>query len=523
MKRGADPVRRLRAGSVANGLGTVVFVVGNFLAVAAITRYENLRVAGGLFVLLAAYLVLITILQCGVPVGLARCLPQVAAGRSGGADAGPLIVAAVAPPLAATVAAAAGAYWFAGEIASGFVGSADQRVWAPVVRVLAVFLIPAVTSAAILAISQGVGEMTPAVVVDRIGSTVLRLVGIVLVARSSGSPRELALAWCVPSVVSMIAATAWTAARMRRWGLVFRASIPAAWRVAGEFWSFTWARALGSVCQIALIWSDVLLVGVIRGPSDAAVYTAVSRLAYAGTTLSAGVVLALQPELGFRFADGDVGGAGTMYRVATRWSLIAAGPVFLLMAAFPGAALSLFGAGYGSGRLALALVASAMIINVATGPAMAVLNMAGRSSLALVDALIAVVLNVCMNLMLIPAYGLTGAAVAWVVTIAVGNVLPVVQVRRRWQISPLHLAESKRLGVIGAVGALTCAGGRLAAGDSVAPLVVTGGLIAMLGAAWLRLDVTSARSGAVRHRPPSDEPRADRRPPAPVPRQELTP
>ena len=83
MKRGADPVRRLRAGSVANGLGTVVFVVGNFLAVAAITRYENLRVAGGLFVLLAAYLVLITILQFGVPVGLARCLPQVAAGRSG--------------------------------------------------------------------------------------------------------------------------------------------------------------------------------------------------------------------------------------------------------------------------------------------------------------------------------------------------------------------------------------------------------------------------------------------------------
>ena len=83
VKRGADPVRRLRAGSVANGLGTVVFGVGNFLAVAAITRYENLRVAGGLFVLLAAYLVLITILQFGVPVGLARCLPQVAAGRSG--------------------------------------------------------------------------------------------------------------------------------------------------------------------------------------------------------------------------------------------------------------------------------------------------------------------------------------------------------------------------------------------------------------------------------------------------------
>ena len=165
------------------------------------------------------------------------------------------------------MAAAAGAYWFADEIAPGFVGSADPRVWAPVVRVLAVFLIPAVTSAAILAISQGVGEMTPAVVVDRIGATMLRLVGIVLVARSSGSPRELALAWCVPSVVSMIAATAWTAARMRRWGLVFRASMPAAWRVAGEFWSFTWARALGSVCQIALIWSDVLLIGVIRGPS----------------------------------------------------------------------------------------------------------------------------------------------------------------------------------------------------------------------------------------------------------------
>ncbi len=56
------------------------------------------------------------------------------------------------------------------------------------------------------------------------------------------------------------------------------------------------------------------------------------------------------------------------------------------------------------------------------------LLMAGKTTWILLDMFISVTLNVGLNLVLIPRMGITGAAVAWAVSIVVTNVATVVQV-----------------------------------------------------------------------------------------------
>jgi O-antigen/teichoic acid export membrane protein len=79
----------------------------------------------------------------------------------------------------------------------------------------------------------------------------------------------------------------------------------------------------------------------------------------------------------------------------------------------------------------MVILSAAMLVNLATGNVTVVLLMSGRSALNLANAFVSLVLNAALNLTLIPAYGMTGAAVAWAVSIVFINLAPLIQVRLR--------------------------------------------------------------------------------------------
>jgi O-antigen/teichoic acid export membrane protein len=114
--------------------------------------------------------------------------------------------------------------------------------------------------------------------------------------------------------------------------------------------------------------------------------------------------------------------------------------------------------------------------------------MSGRVALNMWDNLAALVLNVLLNLWLIPAYGIVGAAVAWAVSLAVVNVARVVQVRSLIHALPVSrgmvsgfLAGVAALGAGFGVRALLPAGfGTLVVG-LVAIVVVYAGAVLALG------------------------------------------
>jgi Polysaccharide biosynthesis C-terminal domain len=74
---------------------------------------------------------------------------------------------------------------------------------------------------------------------------------------------------------------------------------------------------------------------------------------------------------------------------------------------------------------------------MATGPCSVVLVMGGKSIWALVNSGVALVVDVALNFILIPKFGMTGAAIAWGVAILVNNLIAVYQVRRFLGLSPV--------------------------------------------------------------------------------------
>ncbi|MFY9933708.1 MAG: polysaccharide biosynthesis C-terminal domain-containing protein, partial [Streptosporangiaceae bacterium] len=60
----------------------------------------------------------------------------------------------------------------------------------------------------------------------------------------------------------------------------------------------------------------------------------------------------------------------------------------------------------------------------------------GRSSWSLVNGMLAVVVNVGLDVLLIPRYGITGAAVGWSAAIVVTNLMPLTQLAFTMRLNP---------------------------------------------------------------------------------------
>lgn len=115
-----------------------------------------------------------------------------------------------------------------------------------------------------------------------------------------------------------------------------------------------------------------------------------------------------------------------------------------------------------------------------------VLLMSGRSGWAAFNKVVALGLNVVGNLVLVPAMGITGAALAWALSMVVDAALAAVQVRRfvglKFQAGRVLLALAVAVGTLGAAsfGALLLLGTTWLA--LLLALVVGGG--GFLAACW---------------------------------------
>ena len=190
--------------------------------------------------------------------------------------------------------------------------------------------------------------------------------------------------------------------------------------------------------------TDVVMLGLLRGAADAGVYEIAVRLArlvpFALFVLNSVVA----PQLAQFHAEGQ---HASMQRTLTRaahWSLALALPAAVVFWVAGEVVLGIFGPAFAGGYMALAILAGGQLVNVAAGCSGHTLMMGQRERDAAYALVLAVMLNVSLNLALIPPYGIEGAAVATSISLVVWKLLMVRQVVRRLGLNPTALAWGAR-------------------------------------------------------------------------------
>lgn len=185
-----------------------------------------------------------------------------------------------------------------------------------------------------------------------------------------------------------------------------------------------------AACELTLQSADVLIISHYLTPTDVAIYFAAAKTMSLIMFVHYAVGSAVANRFAALGARGDKESLHAFVRDAVHWtfwpSLAAA--VVLLILGMP--LLWLFGPQFVSGYPVMLILVVGFLFRSSMGPADFLLNMLGQQKLCATVLVATAVLNIALNLALVPAFGLIGAACATSASLVAGALMSCVAVNR---------------------------------------------------------------------------------------------
>jgi O-antigen/teichoic acid export membrane protein len=425
----------LARGWLLNLFGVLSSGLFGFIFGVVVARGLGASGAGVFFSAVALFTIASAGAQFGASTGLIRSIARFRALRQSDVIA-PTLTAALLPIAATGIVLGVALFVLAGDFAELVLDGAAAATAERYLQVFAPFLPLAVVSTALLGATRGFGTMIPFVAIEQLGKAIFRpALALGVLAAGLGSV-AFAFAWAVPQALGFGAAAGALILLIRR-GQTSRSAFRPTAETAAEFWRFAAPRGVAGIFQITLFWLDTILVAALASPHDAGIYKAAISYITQGTFANQAIVFVIGPLLSALLAQELHDRARSVYQTATWWLSALAWPVYLTLAIFAPLCMSVFGPEFVSGGTTLVILAVPMLLAMAAGPVNVVLLMAGKSVWNLLNVALALVTNVVLNVLLIPPFGITGAAVAWAATIVVWNVAALLEVRFFLNLQPL--------------------------------------------------------------------------------------
>jgi O-antigen/teichoic acid export membrane protein len=200
--------------------------------------------------------------------------------------------------------------------------------------------------------------------------------------------------------------------------------------------AYAFPMLLFSGLQVINNYTDIIMIGSMMGSEFAGIYSAASRISILvtfGLLAANSIVAPVISELH----------SLKMYKELQQIITLAARGAFVFtiivgaFIAFTGPyLLSFFGSAFFKGYPALLILLLGQTVNAVSGSVGLIMNFTGHHMQAARIFALSAMLNIIFNAILIPFYGIIGAAIATAVTTALWNIIMVIYVGSRLRINP---------------------------------------------------------------------------------------
>lgn len=186
-----------------------------------------------------------------------------------------------------------------------------------------------------------------------------------------------------------------------------------------------------AMAQELLNQIDVLMLGALADATAAAHFSAAWRLASLVPFGLVAIVTVSGPRIASAYQRRDLAEMVRIAKVNARFSLAFAILVAAVIAVIGRVVLGAFGPGFDQAYPPLLVLLLGGLVNAFTGSVGYYLLMTGRQQAALTITCIALAVSASANLLLIPRFGVLGAAIASSLCVATWNLLMLAYVRRK--------------------------------------------------------------------------------------------
>jgi O-antigen/teichoic acid export membrane protein len=326
--------------------------------------------------------------------------------------------------VSAPVAAALGAvlYVAAEPIA---VGLFDEPRLTPLLHLTAV-IVPFLTISNVLAgVARGFQRMDYAALAENVVQSTVRMALLAAAVVLGGLDTLVAT---VIFGLSDVAATITLLVLLNRRFPLLAAPAEETRRDVGEVFRFAIPLWFSGLLRQFRRNLEVLILGSMSAASSVGVFAVVNKVSLVGHVGLLSLFLAVKPSLAQLHDKGDRRGLGQLYTTTTRWALGLALPFFLVMVLYREPLLSVFGGSFAAGGSALVVLAFAELANAGTGICGPLIDMTGHMRVKVANAVLWTVLLIAASALLVPRWGVLGAASATLIAVATVNALTVVEV-----------------------------------------------------------------------------------------------
>lgn len=183
--------------------------------------------------------------------------------------------------------------------------------------------------------------------------------------------------------------------------------------------------------------TSVLILGASGSASDVGIFNIALKISLLMTLVLTAVNVIAATKIAELYGKNKIEALDVLIGKLTALCTVCALPIAALLIAFPEIFLGFFGKGFVAGSVALVILVLGQFVNVAVGSTGYVLAMTGHEKALALNVVGSLVFNIVIGFMLIPTYGIVGASISASLTLAISNIIMVLQVHKYlgiWQL-----------------------------------------------------------------------------------------
>lgn len=205
--------------------------------------------------------------------------------------------------------------------------------------------------------------------------------------------------------------------------------------------------ALAGIFSVIISRVDRIFLGYFWPASDVGIYQAAAQISVIMALILNAFNMILTPMIADLYHKQDMAKLEELFRINTKWGIYCVVPVVLVILFSAEDVMQvLFGIEYIAGSTALILLTIGQFINIATGATGMLLIMTNHQGYWFKLSMVIMIVNLILNLTLIPRWGMNGAALATAMTVGGLFLIGLLIVRMVLRIWPYDRRYFKGLG-----------------------------------------------------------------------------
>lgn len=186
-----------------------------------------------------------------------------------------------------------------------------------------------------------------------------------------------------------------------------------------------------------MTWTDTIILGYFKSTEVVGIYSAVIPLVGFLTMIINSMGFVYIPVASKLWGEKKAHLMGPLFQVMTKWCFILTFPIFALMFLYPEFILTkLYGAQYASGATVLRILSMGFVVNSYLGFRYQTIIASGDSKFLMKCSMASAGINILLNFMLVPQFGMVGAAIASSISFASIEVLMCFRLWKKQNIHP---------------------------------------------------------------------------------------